>query len=133
VDDLAEIQQLYSRYCWTLDEKRHEEWLNCFAEDGVVEGSNFGRFVGREQLRVFIAKYRAETAMYQMRHIISNINVNIQGDNADANCYVLHYRTYRGRTELSAIGTYQDKLRKVSEKWLFAERHAFWDYSGKHP
>jgi hypothetical protein len=44
---------------------------------------------------------------------------------------VLHYRTYRGRTELSAIGRYQDQLRKVGGKWLFADRKALWDYSGK--
>ena len=131
MDDLAEIQQLYSRYSWTLDEKRHDEWLACFTEDGVVEGSNFGRFVGREQLRQFIAKYRSETAMYQVRHIVSNIMADIQGDSAAGSCYVLHYRTYRGRTELSAIGRYQDQLRKVDGRWLFADRKALWDYSGK--
>ncbi len=130
VDDLAEIQQLYSRYARTIDEKRHEEWLDCFTEDGVVEGPNFGRYVGRDQLRQFIAKYRAETAMFQVRHVITNVNVEVQGDSAVGNCYVLHYRTHRGRIELSAIGTYQDALRKTDGKWRFADRKAAWDYSG---
>jgi 3-phenylpropionate/cinnamic acid dioxygenase small subunit len=130
VDDLAEIQQLYSRYNWTMDEKRHDEWLDCFTEEGAVEGPNFGRHAGREQLRQFIVKYRAETAMFQTRHVISNINVDIQGDRAVGSCYVLHFRTHRGRTELSAIGTYHDQLRKVGGRWLFTERKASWDYSG---
>jgi hypothetical protein len=130
VDDLEEIHKLYRRYCWTLDEKQHEEWLDLFAEDGGVEGPNFGKYVGREQLRQFIAKYRAETAMFQVRHVISNIDVEIQGDSAVGRCYLLHYRTHRGRIELSAIGGYHDRLRKVGGKWLFAERKAFWDYSG---
>jgi 3-phenylpropionate/cinnamic acid dioxygenase small subunit len=130
VDDFAEIQQLYARYSRTLDEKRHEEWLDCFTEDGVVEGPNFGRYGGREQLRQFLVKYRSETKMFQMRHVISNLEVEIQGDSATGSCYILHYRTYRGHPELSAIGSYHDHLRKVGGKWLFADRKATWDYSG---
>jgi 3-phenylpropionate/cinnamic acid dioxygenase small subunit len=129
VDDLAEIQQLYSRYCWTIDEKLHEEWLDCFTQDGGVEGPNFGRYTGREQLRQFIAKYRSETAMFQMRHVISNIMVEIHDDSAVGKCYLLHYRTHKGVIELSAIGRYHDHLRKVGGKWLFSHREASWDYS----
>jgi 3-phenylpropionate/cinnamic acid dioxygenase small subunit len=130
VDDYAEIQQLYSRYTLTMDEKRHEEWLDCFTPDGVVEGPNFGRYSGRDQLRQFLAKYRAETHMFQMRHVISNLLVEIEGDRATGTCYILHYRTHRGRTELIAIGRYEDQLRKLEGKWLFADRKAIWDYSG---
>ena len=130
MDDLAEIQQLYARYSWTLDERRYEEWLECFAEDGVIEGPTFGRHAGREELRQFIAKYKAETGMFQVRHVTSNISVEIEGESAVGRCYVLHYRTHRGRTELSAIGGYRDRLRKVNGQWLFADRQAFWDYSG---
>lgn len=130
MDDFVEIQRLYARYSRTLDEKLHEEWLDCFTEDGVVEGPNFGRYVGREQLRQFLLKYRSETTMFQVRHVFTNLDVEIQGDKAVGSCYILHYRTHRGRTELSAIGTYQDALRKVDGKWLFADRKAAWDYSG---
>lgn len=130
MDDYAEIQQLYSRYALTIDEKLHEEWLDCFTADGVVEGPNFGRYVGHDQLKQFLAKYRAETKMFQMRHVISNVLLDIQGENATGTCYILHYRTHRGRTELIAIGRYQDQLRKVDGRWLFADRKALWDYSG---
>jgi 3-phenylpropionate/cinnamic acid dioxygenase small subunit len=130
VDDFTEINQLYARYCWTMDEKFHEEWLDCFTEDGGVEGPNFGRYSGREQLAQFLAKYRAETTMYQMRHVISNIFLDIQGDDATGKCYLLHYRTHRGVIELNAIGRYHDRLRKVGGKWLFVHREASWDYTG---
>jgi 3-phenylpropionate/cinnamic acid dioxygenase small subunit len=130
MDDLAQIHQLYAHYSWTLDEKHHEEWLECFTEDGVMEGPTFGRHAGREELRQFIAKYKAASGMFQVRHIISNIRVEIQGDSAVGSCYVLHYRTHRGRTELNAIGGYRDQLRKVNGRWLFSDRQAFWDYSG---
>jgi 3-phenylpropionate/cinnamic acid dioxygenase small subunit len=130
VDDYAQIQQLYSRYNLTLDEKRQDDWLDCFTSDGAVEGANFGRFVGREQLKHFLAKYRADTHMFQMRHVVTNMLLDIQGDNARGSCYILHYRTHRGHTELIAIGRYDDQLRKVDGKWLLAERKAFWDYSG---
>ena len=83
-----------------------------------------------QELRQFIAKYKAASGMFQVRHVISNIRVDIQGDSATGSCYVLHYRTHRGRTELNAIGGYRDKLRKVEGRWLFADRQVFWDYSG---
>lgn len=130
MDDFAEIQQLYARYAWTLDEKRYEDWLECFTEDAVVEGPTFGRHSGREELRHFLAKYKAESGMFQVRHVVSTVTAEIEGDNATGACYVLHYRTYRGRTELSSIGGFRDRLRRVNGRWRFAERQAFWDYSG---
>jgi hypothetical protein len=132
MDDYAQIRQLYADYCWTLDDRQYEQWLRLFTEDGVVEGPNYGRHVGHPELRHFIAKYKATTGMFQVRHLVNNIRVAIQGDTATGGCYVIHYRTHRGRTELSAIGGYRDKLRKVNGQWLFAERQAFWDYSGSN-
>jgi hypothetical protein len=132
MDDYAQIRELYAQYCWTLDERRFDEWLHLFTEDGVVEGPNYGRHVGPPQLRQFIAKYKATTGMFQVRHMVSSIRADIQGDTATGSCYVINYRTHRGRTELSAIGGYRDKLRKVNGQWLFSERQAFWDYSGSN-
>ena len=34
------------------------------------------------------------------------------------------------KIEADAIGGYRDQLRKVNGRWLFADRQAFWDYSG---
>lgn len=130
MDDYAQIRQLYAHYCWTLDERKFDELLGLFTEDGVVEGPNYGRHVGQAQLRQFIEKYKSTTHMFQVRHVISNIEVDIQGDDATGSCYVMNYRTHRGRTELSAIGVHRDKLRKVGGRWLIAERQVFWDYSG---
>ena len=130
MDDYAQIRDLYADYAWTLDERRYDQWLQCFTEDGVVEGPNFGRHAGHQELQQFIVKYKATTHMFQVRHVISNIKVDIQGDSATGSCYVINYRTHRGRTELSAIGGHRDKLRKVNGRWLFAERQVFWDLSG---
>jgi 3-phenylpropionate/cinnamic acid dioxygenase small subunit len=131
VDELAAIRRLYSQYSWIMDERRFDEWLKLFTEDGAVEGPVFGRHSGPEGLRQFINRYKAETEMFQVRHVINNLEVEIQGDSATARCYSLHYRTHRGRTELNAIGTFHDCLRKVNGRWLFAERKVCWDYSGK--
>jgi SnoaL-like domain len=131
MDDLAAIQQLYAHYAWMLDEGRYDDWLECFTEDAVVEGPTFGRHSGREELRHFLAKYKAETGMFKVRHVVSTVTAEIEGDHATGACYVLYYRTYRGRTELSSIGGFRDHLRKVNGRWLFVDRQAFWDYSGR--
>lgn len=130
MDDYSQILQLYSHFSWTLDERQFEEWLKCFTADGVLEGPNYGKHEGLEELRGFIVKYKASTHMFQIRHEVSNIRLDIHGDTATGGCYVTLYRTHRGHTELSAIGTLHDKLRKVDGQWLFTERRLCWDYSG---
>ena len=130
MDDLGEIQQLYARYAWAMDEGQFEQWLQLFTDDAVIEGPTFGRYQGREDLKRFVAKYKLANGMFQVRHMLSNLLVEIEGDNAAGRCYVAHYRTHRGRTELNGMGGYRDRLRKVDGKWLFAERQAFFDYSG---
>ena len=76
MDDYAQIRQLYADYCWTLDDRQYEEWLRLFTEDGVVEGPNYGRHVGHPELRHFIAKYKATTGMFQVRHLVNNVRVS---------------------------------------------------------
>jgi hypothetical protein len=131
MDDLLQIQQLYARYAWALDDRRDEDWLHCFTEDGSVESSMFGRFEGREQLRRFLVKYQAAFKTMQLRHLNSNLLIEISGDQAEGRCYLVLYSSRRGKGDINAIGIYRDELQQIGDgRWLFASRRVTWDYSG---
>ncbi len=130
MDDLTQIEQLYARYAWASDDRRDEEWLECFTEDGSVESSMFGRFQGREDLRRFLAKYQNAFKTMQLRHLNSNLVIDIFGDRAEGRCYLVLYSSRRGRADINAIGIYRDQLQQIDGRWLFATRKVAWDYSG---
>jgi hypothetical protein len=131
MDDLLQIQQLYARYAWALDDRRDEDWLQCFTEDGTVESTQFGRFQGREELRRFLIKYQNAFKTMQLRHLNSNLLIDISGDQAEGRCYLVLYSSRRGKGDINAIGIYRDELHQVGDgRWLFASRRVTWDYSG---
>jgi 3-phenylpropionate/cinnamic acid dioxygenase small subunit len=131
MDDLLQIQQLYARYAWALDDRRDEEWLECFTDNGSVESSMFGRFEGREDLRRFLAKYQNAFNTMQLRHLNSNLVIDIFGDRAEGRCYLVLYSSRRGRADTNAIGIYRDQLQQIEGRWLFVSRKVTYDYSGR--
>jgi hypothetical protein len=131
MDNMQEIQQLYARYAWALDDRRDDEWLECFTNNGTVESTQFGRFQGHEELRRFLVKYQCAFKTMQLRHINSNLLIDIDGDLAEGRCYLVLHSSRRGRADINAIGVYRDALEHVEDgRWLFASRKVTWDYSG---
>lgn len=130
MDNLLQIQQLYARYAWALDDSCNEDWLACFTEDGSVESSLFGHFHGREELRRFLLKYQNAFKTMQLRHLNSNLLVDIFGERAEGRCYLVLYSSRRGRADINAIGIYRDQLEQIDGRWFFKSRKVTWDYSG---
>ena len=57
-----------------------------------------------------------------MRHFISNLAVQVEGNEARATCYLLNVITRNGKTELMPPGRYDCRLAKVEGQWLFRHR-----------
>ncbi len=128
IEEREEIRELYVRYALTIDEDRREEWVACFTDDGVFESPRLGRYAGREELLRFTRVYKEFQAGAQVRHMVNNISVQIEGDRATGTCYLTYYHTKGGKSELAAVGGYHDRLRKVGGKWLFEHRKVFVDH-----
>jgi 3-phenylpropionate/cinnamic acid dioxygenase small subunit len=122
MSEREQIYELYVRYAFAIDAQRYEEWVGYFTDDGVFDSSRLGRFEGHEQLRQFTETYDRAREGGQIRHVISNFNVEIAGDVANGACYLNLYLTKGGKTEMVGVGTYQDRLRKIGGKWLFESR-----------
>ena len=96
--------------------------MNCFTEAGVFDSPILGRWSGKTALKQFTEKYRVWTGAAQPRHCVMNVLINVDGDRATGECYLLMTHAAEGKTELIISGRYEDQMEKVNGKWLFTER-----------
>ncbi len=125
--DLEEIYTLQARYAVTVDENKGDEWADCFTTDGVFTSSHQGSFKGVDALRTYCHDYHTYLNGRQARHVISNVSVEIDGDNARGTTYLTLYETTERVTTLVAIGQYHDIYLRHEGKWRFASREIIFD------
>jgi ketosteroid isomerase-like protein len=117
------IHALFVRYTVALDEGDVETVVGCFTEDGVLESPAVGRYAGEEAVRLFAERFaRFKRNGNQLRHMISNLAVAVEGNAATARCYLAAYVTRDRQTRLLATGHYECRLACVRGEWRFAHR-----------
>src|SRR5215470_13261154 len=132
MDDRQQIHDLFVRYTTALDAGDVDTIVSCFTEDGALESPVVGVYSGRDGIRAFaerFAHFHEQGA--QLRHFISNLAVQVEGDTAHATCYLLNVITRDGRTELMPPGRYDCRLAKVDGRWLFRHRLVVLDGEAK--
>jgi uncharacterized protein (TIGR02246 family) len=123
MDDRLMINDLFVRYTTALDAGDVETIVACFTEDGALESPAVGIYSGRQGIREFAERFaRFRERGSQLRHFISNLAVQVNGDQAHATCYLLNVMTRGGKTELMPPGRYDCRLMKVDGEWLFSHR-----------
>lgn len=126
-EDREQIRELDSRYAYPIDLGRNEEWVRCFTEDGVFDSPLLGQHAGHAALARFTVTYRDSAAGAQVRHVMSNLTFEINGDRAKGGCYLTYFHCKAGKMTLQAVGRYEDELRKVNGEWLYQRRQVFID------
>ena len=117
------IHDLFVRYTTALDAGDVETIVGCFTEDGALESPAVGVYAGRQGIREFAERFaRFHERGSQLRHFISNMAVQLEGDAARATCYLLTVITRNGKTELMPPGRYDCSLEKIGGQWLFRHR-----------
>lgn len=122
LEEKEELRDLVTRYCLYIDSGRYDDWVATFTEDGVFDSPILGRWQGKMSLKQFTEKYRTWTGNNQPRHCVMNVLVNVEGNHATGECYLLMTHASEGKTELVVSGRYEDRMEKVNGKWLFKER-----------
>ncbi len=123
VEDRLEIDDLFVRYVCALDEGDVDTLVECFAEDGSLASPVAGVHKGHAAIRKFaerFARYRASGA--QLRHVISNLRIDADGDRAHAKCYLVVFLTRNGETRVIPPGQYDCDLVRTREGWRFQHR-----------
>lgn len=122
VEDKLAIQELLARYNFAINFGDVEGWANCFTEDGIFE-CPFGIFKGYAALRKYVSDRTAERQGLPLRHMNTNIIIDVQGDHASARCYLLLMQAAPEGLKLLTTGVYQDELRKIKGSWRFSHRN----------
>lgn len=123
IEDWIKINDLFIRYATALDHGDVETVVACFTADGIVDSPIMGSFSGAAAIRDFAERNaRLRQSGAQMRHAITNVQMDVDGDRARATCYLLNYITRDGKTELVSPGEYDCRLAKEAGTWRFAYR-----------
>lgn len=129
IEDRLGIGDLFVRYTTALDAGEVETIVGCFTEDGALESPTVGTYSGRPAIRQFARRFaRFRESGAQLRHVISNLAVRLDGDRATATCYLLNVITRNGQSRLLAPGRYECELAKIDGQWLFERRLVILDH-----
>jgi uncharacterized protein (TIGR02246 family) len=129
LDDRFGINDLFVRYTCALDAGDAETVIDCFAEDGTLVSPAVGEHKGRAAITAFAHRFaRFQGGGSQLRHVISNLMMAVDGDRAHATCYLTVFLTKDGKSRLLAPGRYDCELRKVDGQWRFQRRVVLHDH-----
>jgi uncharacterized protein (TIGR02246 family) len=124
----AAIAELIARYNYAIDHNDFQGWADCFAPDGIFDGM-IGRFAAHGELDRFTDEVKRLTAdTPNLRHYVTNIVTEIDGDTARSRCFLLMTSTTKeGGTKIVIAGEYEDQLVKRDGRWLFTYRKVHMD------
>jgi len=133
-EDRAEIENLMSVYIYALDLKDPAAYVGTFTEDGVLNHAG-GIERGHAAIRAFIEnsaanarrawenRYTSKPRPIPNRHLIDNLELDINGDTARGRAYWTSMSVDENRQpHISEYGFYEDEYRRVNGKWLFSSR-----------
>ena len=118
-EDRAEINDLYVRYAYAFDGADADGYAALYMPDGRFSPPGIDPAVGTEALRDFVASRSSE--MPGMRHVIANILIEPDGDNAKGRAYFICYRI-DDHFRLQNFGRYEDTFARHEGEWRFATR-----------
>jgi len=130
--DRAEIEDLQARYLFAIDYFDWDAYVATFAEDGELEFAS-GTSRGREAIRKAVTDFSqgigrfyhtADGKPAKLRHIILQTAIRVEGDRAWSRSQWLEMANHGPNDEpkIGTYGVYEDELKKVGGRWLFAKR-----------
>lgn len=118
-EDRGAILDLSARYNHTFDSGDFDDWVECFAEDGVYEAPDVDRRLeGREALRKFVA---GVSFPVPIRTLSTTHVVDADGDGATMVSFFSVLRI-DDPPQTVAAGRYEDRLIKIAAEWKLARR-----------
>jgi uncharacterized protein (TIGR02246 family) len=128
IEDRFAIIDLFVRYTTALDAGDIDTIVTCFTEDGTLESPAVGKYAGHAGIRAFSERFAAmHKRGVQLRHVVSNFAMTVDGETARATCYLTCIITMDGNSQLMPPGRYECDLRKVGGAWLFRHRLVIMD------
>jgi uncharacterized protein (TIGR02246 family) len=125
IEDYEEVRQLNARYCHLLDAHDATGWAALFSEDGVLDLGGT-KTQGTEALQAYVEGLRAGHRGYPVRHLVTNVVIDVYGDVATSQSYVV-LLSPGGPGLIAMMGRYNDQLRRIDGHWRLQERRLDFD------
>lgn len=123
LEDRAGIEDLFARYRWAIDSRDVNTLVGCFTEDGSLESPAVGTNSGRAEIAQFAKRFaRFRERGSQLRHVISNLLADLNGDTAFARCYLVVFLVKDGASRRFGSGRYKCDLRRMDGAWYLKRR-----------
>ena len=120
LEDVHAIQRLKHEYCFAIDGGDYERWASLFTDDGRFVRDSGEAFEGHEALHGF-ASERFDAAMEHSAHVVTNPLIDVDGDTATGQWYLLLFYTDADGTDGWTQARYDDEYRRVDGEWRIAE------------
>ena len=121
--DHLEIQRVLNLYAYSIDKHQWSNLEQVFIEDAVANFKDIGVFEGRQAISDVIEAFLTRCAVTQ--HLLGNYDIDVQGDEATATCYLSAMHAGMGDYEnqiFTVYGEYSDKLVRTAEGWRIVHR-----------
>ena len=120
-EDVLAIQKLIADYNHAVDAGDGPTFASLFVESGSLD-SGFNVVKGHDELRDFARV--VPTMAPGARHVVSNVSIEGDGDDATARLYLQTWTTAGGaaETKLLISGRYEDTLTRDAAGWRFVTR-----------
>ena len=130
--DREAIRDLVQRTAILLDDEKLPDWVALFDEAGTYEIAAYSTEIRRWMTwqlsdREALAKMLAEVHEHvcdpaRRRHVVSYPLVELSGQTARVTSHFSLYRTTpEGQSSLYMVGSYQDRIVRRGDVWLYAE------------
>jgi hypothetical protein len=120
-EDILAIQKLIADYNHAVDAGDGPAFAALFVDSGSLD-SGFNVIKGTDELRGFagMVPQMAPGA----RHLVSNVSIDGDGDDATARLYLQMWATAGGAAETKLVisGRYEDTLKRDGDTWRFVTR-----------
>jgi SnoaL-like domain len=129
LEDKEAIRELFSEYCFRMDEFRFSELGSLFTADGEwIAPYAWAR--GPDDIAALMA--RNIPTEPRRKHFIMNSLIQLDGDRATARTsYLVVLQATGAGLVPSVAGTYEDVLVRTPDGWRFRERRLVHDLRGE--
>lgn len=121
------IQQTVVRYCRALDWLDEDLLRGCYTEDAHVD---YGFYVGPVEGFFPVVMEIERNALHRW-HLLSNVAIDVSGDQAEVECYGMATSTHDGKTLDIFAGRYLIKCARTQSGWLMSHNTYILDYNFK--
>ena len=124
ISDRLEIQDLFARYSFAIDERDWDTLEQVFTPDAVIDYTAAGGIKGTvQEIKRWLPVAMERFPMFQ--HMVATTKLALDGDGATSKTILFNPMVYdqQGEQKVFFIGLwYRDKLVRSADGWRIAER-----------